>query len=141
MTGPGFERRRHTHEIRPKPPPSPINAVVLMVVGALGMFAAAAAVMGSGYDDVTPHGQLLGDLTRVSEAQERHHRETGRFAEWTQSLEVTPTDGVRVTVLRGDAASWEAVANHEIGLTCLQSGSASGGTIVRDQPTCFTPEP
>lgn len=137
----GVERRREKHELRPEPRPSPINAVVLMVVGALGVFAAAAAVMGSGYDDVTPHGKVLGDLSRVAEAQEQHYRDTGRFAEWIQSLDVTPTQDVQLTVLRGDAGEWEAIARHQMGLSCVQGGRAERGVPVRIEPTCFTPDP
>lgn len=135
------ERRRQNHELRTQPRPSPINAVVLVVVGALGVFAAAAAVMGSGYDDVTPHGQVLGDLSRVAEAQAQHYRDTGRFAEWIQSLGVPATDGVQVTVLRGDADEWEAIARHQMGLSCVQGGHVERGVPVRVEPTCFTPEP
>ncbi|HSH46462.1 MAG TPA: hypothetical protein VK966_11525 [Longimicrobiales bacterium] len=139
MPGPQNDRRKQVHEFRPKPAPSAANALVLMVVGALAVFAAAAALTGTGYDDVTPHGQLLGDLHRVVEAQERHYRETGAFAEWVQTLDFTPREGVRVTIINGDASKWEAVADHQAGLTCIQGGSARGGTIRVEQPTCYAP--
>ena len=134
--------RRSGHDpLTPQPRSSPANLLILTVIGVLGMSAAVAAFMGSGFDDVTPHGQLLGDLNRVAEAQQEHYQETGAFAEWIRTLEVVPSSDVRVTMLRGGGHVWEAVADHPVGLTCTQSGRVEGGAVRTDPPSCFTTGP
>jgi hypothetical protein len=97
--------------------------------------------MGGGFDDVTPHGKILGDLQRVAEAQAAHHAETGTFAAWTRSLELASNPDVRVTILRGGATQWEAVAYHPVGLSCAQVGRLVRGAVRTDPAVCFTTEP
>lgn len=135
------DRRRGESDLVPRPPSSPANLLILTIVGVLGLTAVAAAVMGSGFDDVTPHGQLLGDLQRVADAQERHYARTGTFAEWLPTLGVEPHPDARITVLHADATEWEAVANHSAGLTCMRSGRVEGGVARSHPPACFVPGP
>ncbi|HUG42040.1 MAG TPA: hypothetical protein VMM12_16350 [Longimicrobiales bacterium] len=117
-----------------------MNLLILTIVGVLGISAAAAAVMGNSYDDVTPHGQLLGTLQRVADAQKRHHARTGAFAQWIQTLHVEAGPDVRITLLRGDATEWDAVVRHDGGLACMRSGRAEGVVVHTDPATCFTTE-
>lgn len=135
------DRRRVEHPVRLQPRRSPANLLILTVVAVLGASAAAAAVMDTGFDDVTPHGQVLGELHRVAEAQERYHTRHGTFAGWTRTLGLEPSAGVRVTIIRGDHSGWEAVATHDVGLSCVQRGEAEGAVLRRDRPACFTTEP
>lgn len=135
------DRRRGSGELTTRPPSSPVNLLILTIVGVLGISAAAAAMMGSGYDSVTPHGQLLGDLQRVAAAQERHHARTGRFAEWVRTLAVEGSPEIRLTILHGDHDDWEAVATHPVGLTCTQAGRFENGVVRLDPPACYTLDP
>lgn len=138
MSGRARERRRVKHEIGTRPRQSPANLLILTVVAVLGATAAAAAVMGGGFDDVTPHGQLLGDLQRVADAQERHYAEHGEFAAWIQSLNVASHPDIRVTLIHGGSREWEALAHHSIGLSCTQAGRIERGLAWTDPPACFT---
>ena len=135
------ERRNRSSELTTRPPASPANLVILAILSVLGVTAAAAAVMGSGFDDVTPHGQLLGDLQRVAQAQETHYAETGAFAAWIRTLQVETNPDVRITFILGGGDAWEAVADHPAGLTCTQGGRAVGGVVKTDPPACFTTRP
>ena len=138
MTRQRDDRRRRTHELRTRAPSSPANLLIMAVVGVLGITAAAAAFMGSGYDDVTPHGQLLGDLQAVADAQVRHYEDRGQFAQWTRTLAVETSPDVRLAMVRAGADEWEAVAHHPIGLSCTQGGRVVDGVVTTDPPTCFT---
>jgi hypothetical protein len=111
------------------------------VIGVLGASAIAAALLGSGMEETTPHGQVLTALQRVAAAQEDHHARTGSFADWIQSLDVESPADVRVSVTRAGATGWEATATHPIGLTCIQEGRLHQGRLVRDQPVCYTAGP
>ena len=135
------ERRSRSSELTTRPPSSPANLLILAIISVLGVTAAAAAVMGSGFDDVTPHGQLLGDLQRVAEAQEMHYAETGAFAAWIRTLQVEMNPDVRMTFILGGGDAWEAVADHPAGLTCTQGGRAVDGIVKTDPPACFTTTP
>lgn len=142
MTGRAKDRRRNSGALVTRPPSSPANLLVLTVVGLLGMTAAAGAFMNRGFEDVTPHGQLLGELQAVAHAQERHYAENGSYAAWVRSLDVNPSSpDVRVTLLRGGQDEWEAVADHPIGLTCTQEGRVEKGVARSDRPVCFTTQP
>ena len=132
------DRRAGSSELTTRPPSSPANLLILAITGVLGITAAAAAVMGSGYDDVTPHGQLLGDLQAVAEAQHRHFVRTGSYAEWLRTLALPTSPDVHVSMVRANAEEWEAVAHHPIGLTCSQSGRVVNGVPKADPPTCFS---
>lgn len=135
------DRRRTYTETRYQPPSSPANLLLLTVIGVLGITAAAAAFMDSGYDDVTPHGRLLGDLNRVARAQEYHYQRNGTFAEWIRTLGVEPSADVRLSITRAEPDRWEAAAFHPVGLTCTQGGTIVGNVVRTDQPVCFTHEP
>ena len=135
------DRRQGSSELMTRPRSSPANLLILAIVSVLGVTAAAAAVMGSGFDDVTPHGRLLGDLQRLAEAQETHYAETGAFAGWTRTLQVESSPDVRMTLILGGGDAWEAVADHPAGLTCTQGGRAEGGVVKTDPPSCFTTTP
>jgi hypothetical protein len=132
------DRRQAESGVRLRPRSSPANILVLTVIGVLGAMAAAAALFGTGLEETTPHGQVLTSLHRVAEAQERHHQETGTFARWIHTLDVETPEGVRVDLVRGDDAAWEAIAGHPVGLTCLQGGRYERGAVQRDQPICYT---
>jgi hypothetical protein len=138
MKDPRRERRNTESQIRNRPRPSPANVLVITVIGVLGAMAVAAAVFGGGLEETTPHGQVLTSLQRVADAQEQHHRETGAFARSLSELDVTPSDGVRIDLVRGGPDAWEAIAGHPIGLTCMQGGRYDRRTALRDQPLCFT---
>lgn len=136
------DRRRNSSELVTRPPASPANLFVLTVAAILGATAAAGAFMGGGFEDVTPHGQLLGNLEAVADAQERHYAERGSFAEWLRSLGVEPTGAdVRMTLLHGGTDRWEAVAYHTVGLTCTREGRVVDGVPRSDSPVCFTTAP
>ena len=135
------DRRNRSSELTTRPPSSPANLLILAILSVLGVTAAAAAVMGSGFDDVTPHGQLLGDLQRLAEAQEAHYAETGAFAGWIRTLGVEPSPDVRMTFVRGGGDAWEAVADHPAGLTCTRGARAVNGVVRTDPPACFTSGP
>lgn len=135
------DRRTATHNLGTRPRQSPANILILTVVGVLGITAVAAAVMGGGFDDVTPHGQVLGDLQRVADAQAMHHAEHGEFAAWMRSLNVASHPDVRVTLLHGGKTEWEAVAYHTVGLTCAQTGKLERGAVRTEPPACFTTDP
>lgn len=111
----------------------------MVVISVLAATAAASAILGNGMDDGTPHGRVLAALQRVAEAQETHHRQTGRFAPWRDQLDVTMPAGIRATVIRADGSRWEAMAvDPEVGLTCSQSGSWAAEGPIRGRPECFT---
>lgn len=138
MSRPERDRRSRPSELTTRPPSSPANLLILAITGVLGITAAAAAFMGSGYDDVTPHGQLLGELQSVADAQHRHYTRTGSYAEWLRTLALPSSDEVQLSMVRATAEEWEAVAHHAIGLTCTQSGRAVNGVPRTDPPTCYT---
>lgn len=143
MAGNGSRNRRtKSGEFRTKPRSSPASAVIVMVSGVLLATAAATAIFGGGYDDATPHGQLLGTLHAVAEAQEAHYRENGEFAIWRHSLDLDIPSDVELTALRANGDSWEVVVEAEaVGLTCSQAGSWSGRAPVRQQPVCYRDAP
>ena len=142
-----MEERRIERRRREEAPPvrartSPVNLLILAVIGILGVLAAATAVVGTGFDDKTPHGRVLGDLQHVADAQELHHARYGEFAAWLEALGVEPKEDVRLILTRGDSTGWEAVATHAIGLTCVQGGRVEeSGRVVRDRPTCYNEAP
>jgi hypothetical protein len=135
------DRRTTPSDLKVRPPSSPANFLILVVIGVLGTSAVAAALLGNGMEETTPHGQVLAALQRVAVAQEEHHARTGSFADWIQSLDVEATADVRVSVMRAGASGWEATATHPIGLTCVQEGRLQQGRLVRDPPVCYTPGP
>ena len=141
MSGRDTDRRTRPTELTQRPPSSPANLLLLTVIGVLGISAAAAAVMGSGFDDITPHGQLLGELQRVAEAQEAHHARAGEYAQWLQTLGIEPNPEVRLSLLHGGGDRWEAIAYHPIGLTCTQAGRVEGGVAKSEPPACYTIDP
>ncbi len=116
---------------------SPASLLILMVVGVVAVSAAASVLFGSGYGDETPHGKVLGTLQRVAGAEEAYHATTGRFTGELSALRLEPADSVDL-VVTGDADSWEAVARHPVGLSCVQSGRVSGRRVVREEPGCYT---
>lgn len=141
MNGRSTERRRGPTDLGNSPPGSPANLLLLTVIGVLGISAAAAAVMGSGFDDVTPHGQLLGELQRVAEAQEARYARSGEYAEWLPTLGIEPHPEVRLSLVHGGGDRWEAVAYHPIGLTCIQSGAVDRGAPATEPAACYTVDP
>lgn len=135
------DRRTDTSRLTTRSPSSPANLLIMAIVGVLAITAAAAAVMGSGYDDVTPHGQVLGELQTVADAQLRHYASTGTFAGWLRTLALPDASSeVRISIVRGNRTEWEAVAHHTIGLSCTQSGRVVDGVPRTDRPTCFVPQ-
>jgi hypothetical protein len=136
------ERRRNAGAASSRPRQSPVNLLILTVIAGLVATTAASVIMGGGVDDGTPHGRLLGVLERVGDAQEAHHEATGRFTPWTTPLDVAVPEGLEVTVVRGDALGWEALATDRgLGLSCLQRGRWEGSGGVREPPACFTNRP
>jgi hypothetical protein len=135
------DRRRIPSDLRTRPPESPVNILILVVIGVLAVSAIAAALLGGGHEETTPHGQVLTSLQRLSDAQEAYHEAQGHFAEWTHTLDVEAAGDVRITVIRGDAAEWEATAVHPAGIMCIQTGTFSQGRAVRDPPVCYTMPP
>jgi hypothetical protein len=116
--------------------------VVLMVSGVLLVSAAAAAVLGSGFGDETPHGRLLTTLQEVAESQERHYGSTGRFMDWNDTPPVDVPDDVELQFVSGGGSEWRALARAgEVGLVCSQGGSVIGGQVEREQPICYREEP
>jgi hypothetical protein len=132
------ERRRRTSEMKMRPPSSPANFLILVVIGVLGVSALAAALMGTGTEETTPHGQVLTSLQRVAEAQEERFRSTGAFAEWIHDLEVEVPGEVRLGLARGTPTEWEATASHPIGLICIMEGELRQGRPHRGPPMCYT---
>jgi hypothetical protein len=132
------DRRTTPNPLQVRPPSSPANFLILVVIGVLGATALAAALLGTGLEETTPHGQVLTSLQRVAEAQEEHHRRTGTFADWTHTLDVDVPADIRVGLTRGGASGWEAMASHAIGLTCIQEGRLHKGRPVRESPVCYT---
>jgi hypothetical protein len=135
------DRRTTPSDLKVRPPSSPANFLILVVIGVLGASAIAAALLGNGMEETTPHGQVLTALQRVAVAQEDHHARTGAFADWLESLDVEAAEGIQVSVTRAGAAGWEAMATHPIGLTCIQEGRLQQGRLVRDPPVCYTTGP
>jgi hypothetical protein len=132
------ERRRTPSHLEQRPPSSPANLLILVVVGVLVASALTAALFGTGVEETTPHGQVLTALQRVAEAQEAQYLEAGAFAGWTHTLDVELPQQVRVDVIRGDEQGWEAVATHTIGLGCAQIGKVERSRPVREPPVCYT---
>lgn len=135
------DRRKGSGDFRGRPPASPASMLVLMVSGVLLVTAAAAAVLGQGYGNETPHGRLLTTLEMVAEVQEGHYREQGRFmsSHETPPLEV-PLD-VDLRLLSGGEDDWRALARApEVGLACSQAGSVVEGTLKREPPICYREE-
>lgn len=139
MSGdPRVDRRKTSGEFRTEPRSSAASLMVLMVSAVLVITAAATAILGGGFDSATPHGRLLGTLQRVADAQEVHHRETGRFAAWRGALEVDVPDDVELTVVRADAERWEALVEAPaVGLSCSLAGSWSAEGAQREEPACY----
>ncbi len=131
------DRRKTPSDMRVRPPASPANHLILVVIGVLVISALAAALFGAGTEETTPHGQILTSLQRVAEAQEEHYRRTGEFAGSLEALDMGSAGKVRLGLVRGDRAGWEAVASHPVGLTCLQEGEARQGRPHRDVPVCY----
>jgi hypothetical protein len=134
------DRRKTAGDLRMRPRSSPANFLILVVIGVLGTTAVAAALLGTGVEETTPHGQVLASLQRVADAQEDHHRRTGRFADLLHTLELDLPEGIHVGVSRGGETGWEATASHPVGLLCVQEGRLQQGRAVRDQPVCYTTE-
>ncbi|MEJ2504402.1 MAG: hypothetical protein P8177_14000 [Gemmatimonadota bacterium] len=134
----GPERRRNEGAAQPVPRSSPVNALILTVIGVLLVTTAASVMIGPNLDDGTPHGRLLGVLGRVADAQATRHGETGRFTPWVDHLEVSVPAGVELTVVRGDTERWEALARDaELGLVCMQAGRWAWDSAVRELPSCY----
>lgn len=115
--------------------------VVLMVSGVLLVSALAAAFLGTGFGDETPHGRLLTTLEAVGGAQEDHYRERGRFMGSRVGLGVDVPSDVELQVESGTVNQWRAVARHrEVGLACLQAGALANGEIVRESAVCWREE-
>lgn len=133
-----IERRRRDEAPRVEARSSPANVLILSVIGVLGLLAVTTAMVGTGFDDKTPHGKILGDLQRVAHAQELHHQRHGTFAELPAALDLEASSGVRLTITRGNGSSWEAVASHDVGLTCVQTGQLdTRGRPIRVRPVCY----
>lgn len=138
MAGGRRERRKKSGDFRTDPRPSPASVIVVLVSTVLLATAAASALLGGAFDDATPHARLLRSLQKVAEAQEGHHRRTGEFSPWSGALRVELPEGVTLTVLRGDAAEWQALVRApEVGLSCSQGGLWRNGEPVRAQPVCY----
>jgi hypothetical protein len=132
------ERRKTASDFKNRPPSSPANLLILVVIGVLAASALTAALFGTGFEETTPHGQVLTALQRVGDAQEERHLRAGAFAGWMDKLDVEPPADVRVDIVRGDANGWEAIATHAIGLGCAQVGKVERGRPVREPPVCYT---
>lgn len=130
--------RRQAGDFRTKPRSSPTSLMILTVSGVLLATAAATALLGGGFSDATPHGQLLGTLDAVAESQAAHYGATGSFAAWEQTLEVETPEGVQVRIVHATRDSWEALADDPaVGLSCMQSGSWQNGRHVLEPPVCY----
>jgi hypothetical protein len=132
------ERRRAPSGLKQRPPTSPANLLILVVIGVLTASALTAALLDTGLEETTPHGQVLTALQRVAEAQEAQYQEAGAFAGWMHTLDVALPEDVRVDVIRGDERGWEAVATHTVGLGCAQVGKVERNRPVREVPVCYT---
>jgi hypothetical protein len=132
------ERRRNSGEFRGRARSSPATLLVLTVSAVLVATAAASVLLDGGFSDATPHGRLLGVLRDVARAQEAYRVETGRYAERAESLAVEVPADVRVVILDGDSAGWEALAvSPSVGLSCAQSGSWGPSGAKRSPPECY----
>jgi hypothetical protein len=136
--GPDGDRRRMASGVRNRPRASPANILILGIAAVLAASAVAAAMLGNGVEETTPHGQILSSLQLVADAQEAHHRETGSFAGWLHTLGLEPVGEVQVTVIRGTETDWEVMASHAVGLSCVQAGRVEAGRALRDAPVCYT---
>ena len=134
----GRDRRTKSGDFRTRPRASPASLIVLLVSGVLLATAAATALLGGGFDDATPHGRLLGSLQRAAEAQETHHRATGKFAGWRQSLDVQVHEKVELRVLHGTEREWEVMVREPgAGLSCYQKGTWNADGPLREEPVCY----
>jgi hypothetical protein len=82
----------------------------------------------------TPASVLKGALRSVAAAQARYRASKGTYAASVDRLDVRPDAGVRVDILRADAAGWQARATHQLqpGRSCvLFVGSLGGGEAPR----------
>lgn len=132
------DRRRETGDFRTQPRSSPASLLILTVSGVLLATAAATALLGGGFSDATPHGQLLGTLEAVAESQEAHYSATGSFAGWEQELEVEAPDGIDIRIVHATQESWEVMTEDpEVGLSCIQSGSWQNGRQMLQPPICY----
>lgn len=132
------DRRRQTGDFRTRPRSSPTSLMILTVSGVLLATAAATALFGGGFDDGTPHGQLIGTLDAVAESQEEHYAATGSFAGWEGALAVEAPEGIEIRIVHASRESWEAMADDpEVGLSCMQSGSWQGGRQIVEPPVCY----
>jgi hypothetical protein len=138
MDGRQPDRRKTPIDLRGRPRPSPANLLILVVGGVLAATAVAGALLGTGIEETTPHGQVLTSLQRVADAQDAHYAEAGVFAGWVETLELEPLGDVRIELVRADGTGWEAMAIHPVGLTCIQAGHVQGERTQRDQPICYT---
>jgi hypothetical protein len=132
------DRRRMPSGVRNRPRSSPAGLLILGVTAVLATSALAAALLGSGMEDTTPHGQILASLQDVADAQDAHFRDTGAFAGWLHTLDVDPRGDVHVSVIRGSETGWEAMASHPVGLSCVQAGYVDGGRPQREAPVCYS---
>lgn len=137
MTERRYDRRRTPSDLTARPRQSPANVLILVVIGVLAATAVAAALFGTGLEETTPHGQVLTSLHRLGDAQEEHFQQTGAFAEWMHTLDVEVPDGIRLDFVRANRNSWEAIAAHPAGLTCIQEGVVRNGQPRRDPPICY----
>ncbi len=136
------ERRRGTGDFRGRPQASPASMVVFMVSGVLLVSGVAAAFLGGGFGDETPHGRLLTTLQEVAEIQERHYGSTGQFMDWQETPPADVPADVELQLVSGGGDHWRALARApEVGLVCSQAGSVIGGEVVRERPICFREEP
>lgn len=138
MDGRQPDRRKTPSDFKGRPRPSPANLLILVVGGVLAATAVAGALLGTGIEETTPHGQVLTSLQRMADAQDTHYAETGAFAGWLESLDLEPVGDIRIELVRADGTSWEARAVHPVGLTCIQAGRVQGERAQRDQPICYT---
>ncbi len=137
MTERRHDRRRAPSSLTVRPRQSPANVLILVVIGVLGATAVAAVFFGGGLEETTPHGQVLTSLQRLADAQDAHFRETGAFAEWMHTLDVETPEGIRLDLARANRTSWEGIASHPAGLTCIQEGMVQNGQAQREPPICF----
>lgn len=132
------DRRRNRGDFRTEPRSSPASLLVLTVTAVLLGTAAVSALLGTGFDDATPHGQLLGALSEVAEAQESHYAANGAFARWVRTLDVVVEGEVELVMTRGSETAWRAIARStEVELSCQQGGRIRDGSPVRDEPICY----
>jgi|GraSoiStandDraft_12_1057312.scaffolds.fasta_scaffold266768_2 predicted Zn-dependent protease len=69
----------------------------------------------------TPASVLKGTLRSVAAAQARYRASRGTYAASVDRLDIRPESGVRVDILRADAAGWQAKATHQLqpGRSCV----------------------